>query len=50
MSNEDLQDNDQQPVYAGGPFLVNDDSHPDVKLTDLVAQGIERNADANLNK
>jgi len=38
-----LQDDpdEEQPVYAGGAFLVMDDSHPDVKLTDIVAQGAE---------
>jgi hypothetical protein len=32
---------------VGGPFLVADDSHPQVKITDVVAQGLERMKDAN---
>jgi hypothetical protein len=30
---------------VGGPFLVMDDSHPHVKITGLVAQGLERMKD-----
>ena len=32
----------QRPVFAGGVFAVSNDSHPHVKMTDVIAQCEER--------